>query len=81
MSSNLGAKVATETSIGIKVIRADGRVIDLGQVTNSQWGFWRRLKEKRRMKKLLGKENVEIGKRIKREQKQRKKLKEELTNG
>jgi hypothetical protein len=72
--ATLGATAKAESSIGIKVTRADGRVIDLGEVTNSRWGFWRRLKEKRRIKKLLGKENVELGKKIKRELKQAKKL-------
>ena len=81
MSPNAVGKIKTVESVGIQVRRADGRVIDLGQVSSSQWGFWRRLKEKRRIKKLLGKENIEIGKLIKREQKQRKKNKEDLKNG
>ena len=71
--AELSAGLKPQTSMSIVVTRANGCVIDLGEITNSQWGFFRRLKEKRRIKKLLGKENVEIGKKIKHAQKLSKK--------
>ena len=59
------SKVGAKSTCKMVVKRANGNEYDLGVVLDSSWGWFRRWKEARRVKKILGKENIEIGRMIK----------------
>ena len=59
------SKVKSRYICEMVVTRANGNVYKLDSVFDSSWGWFRRWKENRRIRKILGKENRQIGRMIK----------------